>query len=359
MGEGVNREIFSKRDTNIVKGIAVLAMVFHHTYPNNPGLPINYAEQGAFYLLLAEAGKVCVSLLTILSGYGLTKSWNNEMSSIKSKKSRLIGGFIFSIEHYIQLLSMYWCVLLFCYMSRFITGNTIMSIYGSGNKAVTAMILDILGIGYILKSTTFVGGWYLSSIILLYFLFPLLWLIVKKASYVALIILYLPWVYYICKQDYGMHTDWWLFYAFSFAFGIFLAESNCLSDIAKRLKNRQVIVIVMLISLIFIRGYIALPFDNAVAFAIIIFEIIVINRQKAGFLNEIGIHSAHIWLLHTFIGTFTKEDVINNHFLRFIFRVIVCSAISMFINRVKEGTNYNSMVKKFRKTVVDCLHSGL
>ncbi len=48
---------FSKNDTNIVKGIAILAMLFHHTYPNNPGIPIYIwlmKRMYGYYLLRQE-----------------------------------------------------------------------------------------------------------------------------------------------------------------------------------------------------------------------------------------------------------------------------------------------------------------
>ena len=35
---------FTKEDTNIVKGIAILAMIFHHCYPNSTSIPISMLE---------------------------------------------------------------------------------------------------------------------------------------------------------------------------------------------------------------------------------------------------------------------------------------------------------------------------
>ena len=33
---------FSKMDTAVVKGIAIIAMIIHHIIPNNSGLPVDY-----------------------------------------------------------------------------------------------------------------------------------------------------------------------------------------------------------------------------------------------------------------------------------------------------------------------------
>lgn len=39
---------FTKEDTNIVKGIAILAMIFHHCYPNSTSISISMLESPTF-----------------------------------------------------------------------------------------------------------------------------------------------------------------------------------------------------------------------------------------------------------------------------------------------------------------------
>lgn len=75
--------VFDKRYTQLIKGIAILFMVLHHTvglYYNSFDLrwyTENSNNIGSLILLFfSTAGKVCVPLLTILSGFGLAKSYN-------------------------------------------------------------------------------------------------------------------------------------------------------------------------------------------------------------------------------------------------------------------------------------------
>ena len=74
---------FTIRETNICKGIAILFMILHHAvrkYYNSFDLSW-YAENSTsiYYMILlffSTAGKVCVPLFTVLSGYGISKSYS-------------------------------------------------------------------------------------------------------------------------------------------------------------------------------------------------------------------------------------------------------------------------------------------
>ena len=70
-----NENCFSRNDTYVVKGIAIVAMGLHHVYPNSTGTPIYMLDNKDAIGLVASCGKLCVSLLTILSGFGLTESY--------------------------------------------------------------------------------------------------------------------------------------------------------------------------------------------------------------------------------------------------------------------------------------------
>lgn len=70
-----NENCFSRNDIYVVKGIAIVAMVLHHVYPNSTGTPIYMLDNKDAIGLVASCGKLCVSLLTILSGFGLTESY--------------------------------------------------------------------------------------------------------------------------------------------------------------------------------------------------------------------------------------------------------------------------------------------
>ena len=50
---------FSKRDTQIAKGIAILCMLFHHTYPNVCYQPLFLLEDKTILSIIAASGTLC------------------------------------------------------------------------------------------------------------------------------------------------------------------------------------------------------------------------------------------------------------------------------------------------------------
>ncbi len=344
---------FSKKDTNIVKGIAILAMVFHHLYPNNPGVPLRLEDFSDLTLLFATTGKVCVVLLTILSGYGLTRSWQKNLNVHGEGLIKNIGkSVLFSIEHYFQLLSMYWVVLLFAYICLFLYNGSIITAYGYGARAYYHMMLDILGLGSLSDGLILLGGWYLSAIVLYYFLFPIIYGLIKKFKIVPVILLYIPWVYYLVKQNPDMHTDWWMFYLFAFALGVYFAVDETLEKIQNTITNKMVAVIILAVTII-IRAYVTLPADVLVAFALILLERVVINQERwfGTALAYIGKNSANIWLLHLFVGMLLTDASVVTIGGQFILRFFICLAISALIETIKTSMNYNGCVMKVRNKI--------
>ena len=343
--------IFSKKNTNIVKGIAILAMVFHHLNPNNPGIPLKMGEFSNLTLLFATTGKVCVALLTLLSGYGLTCSWEKR----KIDFSKNIGrGILFSLEHYIQLLSMYWSVLLFAYICVYFYYGSIISVYGIEQKASLYLGLDILGIAGLSDGPSIIGGWYLSAIVLLYFLFPVIYILVKKFKIFAVLVFYIPWIYYLIKNDYDMHTDWWLFYVYAFALGIYFAYNNTIVKASSFFANKKILVLCLLTLSVLIRAFVALPADGLVACAIILFAKVFINEVGVfgRALAYVGQNSANIWLLHVFITMLLNDAAIIVNAGHYILRVVICLAISILIESIKTAINYNGYVMSLRNRIM-------
>ena len=67
---------FSKKDTNIVKGVAILAMLFHHCYVTEVSFKAHGVSFAPFskgtVVSLALWSKVCVGIFVFLSAYGIT-----------------------------------------------------------------------------------------------------------------------------------------------------------------------------------------------------------------------------------------------------------------------------------------------
>ena len=339
---------FSKNDTNIIKGIAILAMLFHHTLPNNPGIPLSLSNSFSFVLLLASSGKVCVSLFTMISGYGLAESYRNVETGILSKIR-------FCLSHYIQLISVYLCILLWSYMLTFLQGQKLSDIYGPGMDGLGKMMIDMLGLGLIFGTPVYVGTWYISTIVVLYAIFPILFYLQKKLGWIMLVLTYSPWIYYLIKQDVDMHTDWGLFYVFSFVVGIFLSQRSLLDEQKKKgysLKKTIFAIVLFLVAFI-TRAFITLPADPLLAFAIIEMEILVLSKISfvSAFLRKFGEHSANIFYLHVKMMGVISVIVFANQTFQYIFLVLICLGFSLVIEEIKNGLHYNAFVRRMRKRI--------
>ena len=74
---------FLKRDTNCIKALAIMMMLFHHlfTFPEKlkDGAGVNslytFSDGRTLECLLGDFGKLCVAIFMLLSGYGVYKSF--------------------------------------------------------------------------------------------------------------------------------------------------------------------------------------------------------------------------------------------------------------------------------------------
>ena len=333
--------VFSKNDTAILKGVAILAMILHHVAPNNTSVPVYLwgADTFSIEFLLASCGKVCVSLLTLLSGLGLAESYK------RAEIKNFFSNVKFVISHLIQLYTMFWSATVIVSLMYFIKGT---NPYGGGLTGIKNIICAATGFGYSLKTPTVCGGWYIGAIIIFYILFPLINYLTKKLKWGMIIITYLPWVYYIYKNDINMHTDWWLFYLCSFVMGIYFSNSGFLAK-QKGISNIFLSAgsVLFLAGAIVLRAFVTLPADPVLAFALVEFEIFVLARIPLlrGFLNVLGENSSNMWLIHYAVLLDLQAFSFRTTFWRYACVVFVTLGISLVLELIKNGIGLTKLVK--------------
>ena len=68
---------FSKENTNVVKGFAIILLLIYHLFENEnlvTSLEVNYAPFGlADFLTFTGFGNICVAVFVFLTGYGISK----------------------------------------------------------------------------------------------------------------------------------------------------------------------------------------------------------------------------------------------------------------------------------------------
>ena len=189
----------SKADTNVLKGIALLLLLFHHLFWKNNGLyvDITFADHNLVQAI-GEWSKLCVAIFVFLSGYGLTVQAQKSSNPIKLKQ--------FYWHRFSKLLLNYWFIwLVFVPIGIYVFDYSFSDAYG--NHLFIKFLLDFFGIisafgiyGY--NATC----WFYSCIILLYLLFPFLYRAYKVNSFLAVLIVlvgtFLPIPLFIIARNY-------------------------------------------------------------------------------------------------------------------------------------------------------------
>lgn len=358
----------SKRDTTILKGIALLLLLTHHLfYIQNGRFDDIQIYKGIFLVnMTGQISKVCVALFVFLSGYGLAAAY---MDKPYFKSSE------FFKKRFKKLFINYWLIwIIFVPIGVAFAGLTFEKVYGE--NILTKFILDLTGL---LNLTGEYGynptWWFYSCIILLYVLYPAL-----TAGYrtywcrnlilligVALIIfphnIYFlePIRYYLLPFTIGMYAQRLEIkyitpphhyrhhqelctqkarHCYSLRFSWRVREI-CSCAVRGELRRTSLIVLISLLLLLMAIRFklpYALGFDTLITILIIIaYKNIGIPPVVSRFLNLCGKHSFNIFLFHTFLYYLYIPDIIywnRNPIIIFLTLLAFCLPTSYFINKL-------------------------
>lgn len=174
---------FEKRDTLVVKGIAILLMLFYHLFESGELLVTLDVDHRPFsqdtFLMLSGFGNICVALFVFLSAYGITKGLSTEESK---GTCELAGSLRKAWKRCLKLIGsfavMYVSVNLL-WFSYFDYGK----LYGSGWQGGMFGLLDMLGLANIFDTPTLnMTWWYMETALVIIFLIPLIYPAVKRAG---------------------------------------------------------------------------------------------------------------------------------------------------------------------------------
>lgn len=199
----------SLADTNILKGLALILLLIHHLFSKNTGEFNEITIAGHDIVTsVAQLSNICVAIFVLLSGYGLTRK--QEISGEES-----LAGFYKG--RYVKLLFNFWFIwILFVSVELLMGGRSFVDVYH--DHIVGRAILDFFGLSYLFG---FYGynptWWFMSLIIILYALYPLLYKLAKKD--ISLLLLVSAVVSLIPFDTIGYMQC----YLFSFSCGIIMA----------------------------------------------------------------------------------------------------------------------------------------
>ena len=176
---------FTKLDSQAMKGAAILLMLLHHLFysaDSSHGIAVTYLLfEPKQMVAFARFCKICVPAFVFVTAYGMTLKYNTSEQGGKSIAK-------LTIEQYVSLmvsfLFVYVLALVFCQISGMRDWK---EVYGTGARSVLYAFLDMAGMTYFTETPTInPTWWYMSVAVMLIFLLPFMWRLVKKTGFLPI-----------------------------------------------------------------------------------------------------------------------------------------------------------------------------
>ena len=300
------------KDSQIIKGIAILLMYFQHLYSTTS----RYEEFGLTGLigsasimeLIAVACHVCVCLFVFVTAYGIAIQ---EKGHLYNRDSYIKN----SIRRYSELLKQFAAVFLILLFLSYIFNLEYGAAQAWGESQISRIIgilCNATGMAAVFQVPWFSASWwYLSLAILLIFVVPVLHIAVRKLGPYASVFLSLFLV-----QSFGLDTvmDGLPRYLIVAVAGIIFAEYNIFERTEHYIETKKglgyFLVAVILIAIpvtAVMKSHMQSKYLLDAVMAVLVIELTQLCIKKIPCLNTalafIGKYSLYMWLIHSF---FTK-----------------------------------------------------
>lgn len=349
---------FTKNDTNLIKGVAIIMMIFHHCFlgaDRYAGYDISFGILGEYYtVMLSSFCKICVSVFVFLSGYGITISLSKiNMSNSIEIKSQVT-------KRYFGMMSGFWFIYIISLIATFLLDSSYLSLY-KGKHIIDGPFFafcDFLGLANLFGTPTLNGTWwYMSLAIIIVAIMPIFYGIYKKYGSIVILVL----TFCACGIFGQKNVDMvrWLF---TLALGMICADKNFLPKWKqiKIIKNSKYIDLILrfiigtflVIACVYVRQKIDWTVsylrDGIIPMYIILYcytffaDIPVLKNV----LVYLGKHSMNIFLTHTFIRYhFFGDFTYSFKYPALIVSVLlgVSLVLSICIDALKKYTGYNKL----------------
>lgn len=348
--------MFTKKETDFCKGIAIILMLFHHLfndYQEYAGFTVSYWPfSGDRLTYLALLSKVCVAIFVFLSGYGLAATYKEDLGSEQPDRKKI---WHFTWSRYWKLMTGYWFIFLLTLLCQPL-GRTLTDAYGNGKKNMLVYtVLDMLGLSHAFSVPSLnPTWWYMSIAIAIIFLMPFIMPLMEKIGALQVLIASV-----LVLQLTGL-VNASTVYLFSLLLGAASFQLHLFERVYRSGGNRKdirvlksLILLLALCALLLLRtdynycgiadGLIALTL--ALLTSILLIKIPVASRS----LQFLGKHSANMFLIHNQLYSFYFLSFFYSFkYWAVILLALVLSSLlaSAIIEWLKKVTKYASFMEK-------------
>lgn len=356
---------FSKKDTSVIKGVAVLFLIAYHCFSSVErlnGCDVSfYPLSQDMAVRIFESMNICVGMFAFLSSYGLTKTMKYKHSTLELNSQ---DNVMFVIKRVISLLGSFLIPYVLC------TAGTLIFVgynpYGKGVSFVCNLIIDMLGLAGLLHTPLLIGTWwYMSFALVIILLMPFTVAMYKKYGILAIVpyavlpVLFVP--QFRSTDELTNMTRWLL----TIPLGIIFADSDILVKLksVKLFRNKAVTKIFKFVILTFIlfcllklrntgwgkeKFYYYISSILPVYFVYYLYEFATDVPVLNPVMDFFGRHSSNIFYMHTFIRAiwFPKFTYSFKYaVLTFVFMVIGSLILSFAVEGIKKLIRWNKFVK--------------
>ncbi len=353
----------TKQDTQALKGIAILLLLWHHCYYEGwyPQEVLSFFPFLELQVLnLAMFFKICVSLFAFVSGYGLYDSYMREQP-MNSAVSR------WCILRYIKSFSGFWFVVVLSWpVTQLLSGRPQEIYFQDGIiNGIFYMVLDLGGFSQIFDTPSLQGvWWYMGAALSFIILTPLLSGGLKKLGSVCVLSLVILLPRCFGKYPGGTH---FLSFVPAFLMGMIFAKEKIIGKLNSGLKDskRKLLAVIVCIcgsvvcyklSAYLSRKYFwDITLGVMVGVYVITMYLTVLRMPGlSSVLRFLGKFSADIYLVHEFFRNDYCRDFIygKGNFIFAPIRLLLCSlATALLIDGLKKWSRYNVMIGKLQHWV--------
>ncbi|MDR1769704.1 MAG: hypothetical protein LBS02_03555 [Hungatella sp.] len=173
---------FGKDESNEVKGVAILLLLFHHLFLHREYMEqvgLNYSVDVYYKIFpIVNMSRICVWIFTFISAYGL---------SIKYKSYRERSE-VFVIKQWLKLMWKWWIVWLFMIIVYAVFKGNLLDHY---HRSLKELFLDFFEWNDFFGKPRVLGSWYLCFAQLVIICIPAINAICEKLGYLSLPLSYI------------------------------------------------------------------------------------------------------------------------------------------------------------------------
>ena len=354
---------FTKKDTNIIKGIAIIFLMIHHCFRS----PKRYIGCEVIFLplnqdivtYLASFLKICVPMFVFLTAYGITVSLKNRNNTLNVTGEQMVS---YTKHRMFHLYTGWIFVFIFCEIFCMIYSRLPLETYGRNMQGVVYFLIDGLGIANLFGTPTLVGTWwYMSLAVSLVIILPILIKIYSRIGF-----WYMFLIFSILSRQLGLTISSLAHWTPVVLLGIACADKDWLvkmreikiikGSMAANKLLKFIIGIIIIIGLIIFRqsSISSVLFeikDGVIPFFIIYFlyEFICPVKYLNDVLEFIGKYSMNIFLIHTFIGaTYFRKFIYGFKYapLIVIVLLLISLVIAVLVEYSKKVSGYQKLCNK-------------